>query len=233
MALAKFGAIVTDVRGKLGGHVFQGNGFTTSLRTSSRTKGTIGKHNRTEIIGSKTSIEAHNVVRAEWAALSDAEKAQWSVLSTQFLVPNKFGDYVQLSGFALFTRNITALYYTQQSTSVDPFAASNVVPSVTLTGVEIDISGETVTYTYPDPGFSMGKLIYAQRVNSVNQRIQTKRLIFLEGRPLSSFIPSISYIRLLNRFRGLEGGEPMQFGLVIVNAFGFYTFKKTVYATYA
>lgn len=232
MALAKFGAIVTDVRGKLGGHVFQGNGFTTSLRTYSKTKGTIGKYRRTEVIGSQSALEAHNVVRAEWQALSDAERQQWGVLANQFLLPNKFGDNVALSGFALFTRNITALYYSKKSTSVDPFAATNVVPSVPLLSVELDIPGQTLTFDYDSSALTYGKIIYVQRATSFNQRIYPSKLLYLQGVASFDFSPFFSYLSLLQQFFSLEVGEPLQFGMVVVNDFGFYTFKKTTYVTY-
>ena len=225
MAIAKFGAIVTDVRGKLGGHVFQGNGFTTSLRTMSTTKGYIGQFNA-------STLTELRIVRINWEALTVAEKNQWGVLASQFLVPNKFGDYVQLSAFNLFVRNTLALAYANAPNVIDPFGASNVVISPALLSVEIDFPGGEITINTSSVPGAYGINVYALPVNSLNQRIYPKKLIWFRGAPSNPIVPSVLFTALLAKFPFLENNTPIQFGVVFFNEWGFYTFKKTAYATY-
>lgn len=93
----KWGALVVDGRGKLGGHV------------AAQNKG--GSYLRTKVTPSNPQTTAQSTVRAifgqisaSWAGLtSDAIKA-WNSATDEWKKSNVFGDLKELSGKALFQR---------------------------------------------------------------------------------------------------------------------------------
>jgi hypothetical protein len=104
---AKFGAIVTDGRGKLGGSVFSKNRYglyektkVTPLNTPSAYKSII-KNN-------------HKTVVSAWSNLTDAERQSWNSGTYNFPQKNTFSDTCYLSGYALFLKlNLNRLLLSQ------------------------------------------------------------------------------------------------------------------------
>ena len=96
MSKIKWGAIVVDGRGKLGGHVF--------------TKTKSGATMRTKVtpVNPKTSAQAAARSRLggnsqAWAALSEAQRRGWNALASETSKTNIFGDQYFPSGKNLFT----------------------------------------------------------------------------------------------------------------------------------
>jgi len=100
MASIKFGAIVTDMRGKLGGHSFQKGNQSRVLRTTSipRASSSLSK------IRTQQQV---NEVRIAWENLPFEEQENWSVLAANFSRKNKFGDSVAYTArqFFFYTQN--------------------------------------------------------------------------------------------------------------------------------
>lgn len=102
MAKIKFGAMMVDARGKLGGHVF------------SKNRG--GAYIRTKVTPSNPQTEDQVAQRAllasasqRWKALTEAQRTAWNGAVSQYSSTNVFGDLVNPSGSALHTRlNINA-----------------------------------------------------------------------------------------------------------------------------
>lgn len=96
MSKIKWGAIVVDGRGKLGGHVF--------------TKTKSGATMRTKVtpVNPKTSAQAAARSRLggnsqAWASLSEAQRRGWNTLASETSKTNIFGDQYFPSGKNLFT----------------------------------------------------------------------------------------------------------------------------------
>ncbi len=93
----KFGAIVTDGRGKIGGHVASKNRSGAYLRTkvtpvNAQTVSQTGVRNR--LSGFSQS----------WRGLTEAQRAAWNAAVGDFAKTNIFGDLVQPTGFNLYQR---------------------------------------------------------------------------------------------------------------------------------
>lgn len=87
--------VVTDMRGKLGGHVF----------TKSRQGATV----RTKVTPVNRQTPAQGVIRGifgnlsrQWNTLLEAQRATWQKAAEEFKRTNVFGDQVALSGKNLF-----------------------------------------------------------------------------------------------------------------------------------
>lgn len=103
MAVVKFGAIVTDIKGKLGGHVFQGSKGGGTIRTGSMKGGGIIKDLFPP--GSKKQERKASFLNASkiWQGMTPEEKESWNNLLGVWTFTNKFGETVNRSGYAIFT----------------------------------------------------------------------------------------------------------------------------------
>ena len=93
----KFGAIVTDGRGKLGGHVFS--------------KNAAGAIMRTKVTPSNPNTIAQSFARAlfasisqVWSALTQLQRDAWTEAVAEWQKTNIFGDLKKPTGKALFQR---------------------------------------------------------------------------------------------------------------------------------
>jgi hypothetical protein len=94
---AKWGALVVDGRGKLGGHVASRN--------------SAGAYFRTKVTPVNPSTPFQETARARfgilsqaWRALTDAQRASWNSSVGEFAKTDIFGDLKNPSGFNLFQR---------------------------------------------------------------------------------------------------------------------------------
>lgn len=97
MAKIKFGAMMVDARGKLGGHVF------------SKNRG--GAYLRTKVTPSNPQTEDQVAQRAllatfsqSWKGLTEAQRTAWNGAVSQYATTNVFGDTVNPTGATLHTK---------------------------------------------------------------------------------------------------------------------------------
>lgn len=110
MAVIKFGTIVTDIKGSLGGHVFKGSGAGAVIQTKRRKWGNSGilnpngrEANRT--LQNPNGLNVQQAVAAIagiWATLNAAHRATWQAASINFPHLNKFGAKNKPSGYHCF-----------------------------------------------------------------------------------------------------------------------------------
>jgi hypothetical protein len=119
----KFGAIVVDGRGKIGGHVASKNRTSAYLRT------------KVTPVNAQTSFQlgVRNVFTGfaqAWRGLSQAERDAWNAAVADYARTNVFGDSVQPTGFNLFQRlnnNLSIAGQSQIDTPPLPAAVGVVV----------------------------------------------------------------------------------------------------------
>lgn len=135
MAKIKFGMMMTDARGKLGGQVF------------SKNRG--GAYVRTKVTPSNPQTLAQSVVRANlstisqaWNALSVSQIANWNTAVDNWKSTDIFGDIKIPSGKNLFTKLNVNLLNTSRAPILDVPEKENVVISPTVT-VSYDATADT------------------------------------------------------------------------------------------
>lgn len=139
MAKIKFGAMMVDARGKLGGHVF------------SKNRG--GAYLRTKVTPSNPQTEDQVAQRAllatfsqAWKGLTEAQRTAWNGAVGQYATTNVFGDTVNPTGATLHTKlNINVALAGGSAILVPPLpvgiaspAGVSVTATVTGSAVEID-----------------------------------------------------------------------------------------------
>ena len=134
MARIKFGMMMTDARGKLGGHVF--------------TKAKSGATIRTKVspLNPKTSAqsEARSALGANsqaWRTLTEAQRLAWNSAAQEVSKTNAFGDTYFPSGKNYFTAVNNNLRNVGGSVILDPPALVE-MPGLTSVDVDFDLVAE-------------------------------------------------------------------------------------------
>lgn len=107
MASAKYGSIITELKGKIGGNVFQGSYATAVVKKlwGYRSREPIGY---TDARRKKLTAYAH--VSQTWRTLTDTERNAWSAAAASFPAKNKFGDTYTPSGYQIYMSFNTNMY---------------------------------------------------------------------------------------------------------------------------
>lgn len=141
MAKLKFGMVVTEASGKLGGHVF------------ARNRG--GAYARTKVTPVNPQTQAQSFVRATlasfsqaWRGLTQTQRDAWNAAVSDFARTDIFGDLRNPTGKNLYTLlNINLANAGQSAISVPPLPAA--VEAYIAETLTIDVSA-----TQMDLGFS-------------------------------------------------------------------------------
>lgn len=136
----KFGAIVVDGRGKIGGHV------------ASKNRG--GAYLRTKVTPVNPSTPYQQGVRnrlsglsSGWRGLTAAQRSAWNNAVSDFAKTNIFGDLKNPSGFNLYQKlNNNLLNVSQSAISAPP--AAEAVDAMTSFSAAAANGAQTVTLTY-------------------------------------------------------------------------------------
>jgi hypothetical protein len=146
----KFGSIVSDGRGKIGGHVMSKNRAGSYLRTK------VTPVN--PATASQTTVRtALGTLSVAWRGLLAAQRLQWNAAVSQFAGTDIFGDIRNPSGQNLYVKlNANLANVNTAAISVPPLPIA--VPSVTtLTPTQAHDGATSIAYA-PTPvpaGFSM------------------------------------------------------------------------------
>lgn len=138
MATIKFGAIVTDMRGKLGGHVFQKGNQSRVMKTNVKSRKTLSSFNQA------TQLRVNDVI-GRYNALSYANKLAWSNAAKEYNFKNRFGDTVQYTGRQLFLYLNNNLLSANLSVITTPTNLNPVVPIPSFSSCSFNTAGSTGT----------------------------------------------------------------------------------------
>lgn len=121
MAQVKLSALVADIKGRLGGSIFQGGSSGLVLRNASY-KGV----NRS--IASEKTRANLVYISSLWGTLTPAQRNQWSTMATTVFTTNKFGDSVQMTGQRLFIQRNSNLWACELPLTLSPVPILDAVP---------------------------------------------------------------------------------------------------------
>lgn len=97
MAKLKFGSVVTEASGKLGGHVFAKQNGTAYIKTNT------GQKNNTNIEAQKQKSNTNTIISL-WSKLTNEQRLKWNEAANLYNKKNMFGDNVVYSGFQIFNK---------------------------------------------------------------------------------------------------------------------------------
>ena len=139
MAKIKFGMMMTDARGKLGGQVFSKNRAGAYVRTKvTPVNGrTVAQMFNRNILGS---------LSAGWNGLTQSQINAWNEAVSDWQKTDVFGDLKKPTGKNLYTSLNKNLLQSAQSPITVP-AEKMEIPIITATGVVVDETASTLTLT--------------------------------------------------------------------------------------
>lgn len=139
MALAKYGGIISELRGKEAGVIFSRNAYGSYMKqkVSPVNPQTANQLAQRTLMG--------NLSQA-WAGLSSANKTSWDNLGSQVTRVNRFGDTTYYTGFSMFMKlNRNAVLAGGSIQSAAPTVPS--IPVLGITTFVSDVSSSNVTIT--------------------------------------------------------------------------------------
>lgn len=127
----KFGAIVTDGRGKIGGHVASKNRAGAYLRTKASpvNPSTTAQASVRNVLGS---------ISQAWRGLTQAQRDSWNAGVASFATTDIFGDLRNPSGFNLFQRLNNNLAIVGIA-AIDVCPAPMEVPAYAISGLTVSL----------------------------------------------------------------------------------------------
>lgn len=212
MARIKFGMMMTDARGKLGGHVF--------------TKAKSGATVRTKVtpLNPKTSAqsEARSALGANsqaWRMLSENQRLAWNSAAQEVSKTNAFGDIYFPSGKNYFTAINNNLRNVGGAIRLDPPALVE-MPGLTSVEVDFDLvaeqldiapnfigeSADIVLVCNATSGQSAGRYNFSGKYRKFDYYV-------LAGLPLNTLV----YDSYVSKFGVPSAGQKVSFEFYLVN----------------
>lgn len=204
----KWGALVVDGRGKLGGHVAAQNKGGSYLRT----KVTPSNPQSTFQTGVRNLFGS---ISAGWSALTASQRAAWNNAVDDWKRTNIFGDLKLPSGKALYQRlNQQAQVVGYPALTTPP--AKEDIPASNVTAVAIDTSANTITATGLYNGTAATVQYFSSGVVSAGTSF-VKNLMRVFGHSGgSAYDPSTAYTDYVARFGAPAPGEKIFIGFKII-----------------
>lgn len=158
----KFGAIVVDGRGKIGGHVASKNRAGAYLRTKVTpvNPNTVAQQNVRAILSSLST---------GWAELTSAQRLGWNEAVADFATTDIFGDTKNPSGFNLYVKLNSNLINSGQAPIGDvPVKAE--IPYTELVTAEISLGDDTFVLGFDSTAYA-GARIFVTATPSLSNGI--------------------------------------------------------------
>jgi hypothetical protein len=212
MAKVKFGALMTDARGKLGGHVFSKNRGGAYLRTK-----VTPSNPQTEDQQANRSLLGY--LAQEWSNLTDAQRATWNGAVGDWKTTNVFGDSINPSGKSLFT-SLNKNSLNVGGTLMNDAPAKVQMAIVGLTGVVVDISSTSITPAINAVGASFDVVVSATPSLSQGTSFIKNKLRSIYKANGAAIVPADIYTAYVARYGAPVAGQNIHFEVKIVASNG-------------
>lgn len=208
----KWGALVVDGRGKIGGQIASKNGA--------------GAYMKNKVTPSNPQTAAQTaaralfgVISAGWSALSAAQIAGWNEAVSDWTSTNIFGDLKKPSGKALFQR------LNNQAQSVGLSAVLTVptklaLPNAPISGVALDITAATIALTGVDTAASTQIAVWATAPVSAGTKNVKSKLRQIYTSTGAAYSTEDAYTAYEAKFGTIATGQNIFIGVKYVVASG-------------
>lgn len=223
MALIKFGMMMTDARGKLGGQVFTKtrSGATVRTKVTPANPQTTAQQQSRAILGNLSTA---------WRNLSESDRRSWNAGVENFSKTNVFGDTYNPSGKNLFV-GLNANLLSINATRIDTAPLPIEVPALIISSASIDISTGEISFVSESalPGAGTQIVFQASKPSSAGKNnFSGAYATFLTA--VGSAMPSdlAIYTAYTQKFGTLQEGQKVAFRVFVIAA---ETGQKSVEST--
>lgn len=204
----KWGALVVDGRGKLGGHVAAQNRGGSYLRT----KVTPSNPQSTFQTGVRNLFGS---ISAGWSDLTASQRAAWNNAVDNWKNTNIFGDLKIPSGKALYQRlNQQAQVVGYSALTLPPIKED--IPPSNVTAVTIDTTAETITATGLYSGTDATIQVFSSGVVSAGTNFVKNLMRMIGHSGGAAYSPADAYEDYVARFGEPTAGEKIFIGFKAV-----------------
>lgn len=204
----KWGALVVDGRGKLGGHVAAQNRGGSYLRT----KVTPSNPQSTFQTGVRNLFGS---ISAGWSDLTAEQRNAWNNAVDNWKRTNIFGDLKIPSGLALYQRlNQQAQVVGYPALAVPPVKED--IPPSNVTAVAIDTTAETITATGLYNGTDATVQVFSSGVVSAGTSFVKNKMRMIGHSGGAAYSPADTYADYEARFGTPSSGEKIFIGFRLV-----------------
>lgn len=200
MASVKYGSIVTEIKGKVGGQTFQSSKAGFSLKNNGQ-KPKVGV--RGWDLVSVTRKSSFSSVTKSWSKLTDSERASWLSLVGTWTFINKFGDVYNASAYQIYCAaniNRRLLELAQLTTSTSYLAAYD--PGASYT--DYSISGVFLGSIANASAQTQKSFVQVTWYGNPTQQVNKLRI----AASLSYDIPAVGTTSLKALIQSFFGGHP-------------------------
>lgn len=205
MAKIKFGMMMTDARGKLGGQVFSKNRSGSYVRT------------KVTPVNPRTSFQMFSrallgQLSAGWSGLTQAQRSAWNQAVDAWQKTDVFGDIKKPTGKNLFVglnKNLLSISRSMLATPPD----KTEMAEISFVQVSIDTTAETLT-VLGSPTITDGAVVlWGTPVLSDGTSFVKNRLRRVVTSASGTFDPATTYTQYVDRFGAPTAGANVWFGL--------------------
>ena len=220
MAKIKFGMMMTDARGKLGGQVF------------SKNKG--GAYVRTKVTPSNPQTSSQSSVRAlfgaisqGWSSLTEAQRSAWRGAVDQWKSTDIFGDLIAPTGKELYQRlNNQAQVVGYSAISSPP--AVEALPSDIVSAADIAVGAGTITLTGVSTSADVKVAVFATAPQTQGTKFVKNKLRLIYNPDGDSFVAADAYTAYVNKFGAPAAGDNVFLGVKYIADNGQATPLQTI-----
>jgi len=221
----KFGAIVTDGRGKLGGHVLAKNRSGNYMRTKVTPVNPQSTYQQAQ-------RAALGTLSSGWSGLTASQRSAWDAAVDDFQKTDIFGDLKSPTGKNLYTGLNRNLLNAAQTVLVSPPSPAS-IPAITISTANYSLSG--TSFDIVTTGTTTGAFVQAWATPPVSAGTSfiKNRLRFVDSFAGAAPVTMDIYADYVARFGAPPVGSKVFVAVRVVNAGGEASVIQTFLATIA
>lgn len=223
MAKIKFGMMMTDARGKLGGQVFSKNRSGAYVRT----KVTPVNGQTTAQTGVRSIFGA---ISQQWSGLTQPQRDAFDGAVEDWARTDIFGDLKNPTGKNLYQRLNNQLIVAGLSPITAPPLKLE-MPDAVVSVVNIDLTADTITLTGADANASTRVVVFATAPLSQGTKFVKNRLRQIDSFAGNAAVPGDLYTAYVAKFGAPLAAQNIVFGIKYVLATGQASPMQTIKAT--
>jgi hypothetical protein len=156
-----FGSMITDARGRLGGHVMKKTAFGNSVSLLALPRNRF-------LWQQNSSLARNSYIMRAWNELDDNQKEQYKIFASENPLPNSFAVLRNIGSRAMFVKLVQALEFPNIDYP-DPYSLSNVIPPTLVTAVGYSTDTGFVRITVGALAQPVQAMCWVQRISSQHQ----------------------------------------------------------------
>jgi hypothetical protein len=194
----KFGAIIVDAKGKIGGHVISHNKYGAFMSTKN-----MGKSNASESQGKTRSM--FSTVLKSYRNLTSQQMIAWNAITPLFARANYFGENKIPAATALYARLNLTLLSIGEDMITDPPAFASPGELATISLVATSAPALTLTYTEAIPA-SVKAVVFA--TPPISKGRMATEMLYKKIGVLKTGVPDQSPKSLATEYASVFGALP-------------------------